>query len=401
MCCLQCCFRTKGTRSSSVLSAPAPLPAPRLSRWSSSNPDTKWRQKLRVLHLFRDLQDKASNCVILPNHPIKEGWDILLLCLILYSGLVVPVEVGFNLAKEVGSPMWCIDATVSLMFLLDLCLNFFTAFDIHGTWETSRRMIASRYLLGWFWVDAPSSIPVEFIELVVKNDNSMLLTELRFIRVLRLVRLARLLKLDTYIARIEEILEVNLRALRLVQLTAKLLFIAHVLACAWAWIALRAEAVGEQSWASAYHEGSDEELSLGARYLDSVYWALTTLTTVGYGDIIPVSRSERVFASFSLLVGGFTFAMLIGEIGTTVASMDQQASLVNEKMEAIKEYLIWRKVPKNLRIRIRRYYEHYYTREPVFDEDTILGGLNPLLQAEVSHGMLTPKSVTQDVATHA
>ena len=57
-------------------------------------------------------------------------------------------------------------------------------------------------------------------------------------------------------------------------------------------------------------------------------------------------------------------------------------------MDAIKEYVSWRELPRDLAVRIRRYYEHYYTRQAVFDEKSILGELNPYLRSEVVEHVL-------------
>ena len=67
------------------------------------------------------------------------------------------------------------------------------------------------------WIDAPASLPVELIEVALPPDmmNASSLALLRFLRMFRLVRLLRLLKIATYVTRLEELLEVGLRASRL------------------------------------------------------------------------------------------------------------------------------------------------------------------------------------------
>jgi len=61
---------------------------------------------------------------------------------------------------------------------------------------------------------------------------------------------------------------------------------------------------------------------LGKKYIASMYWAFTTMTTVGYGDISAVTMSERIFAMLGMLVGGFVFSALIGTISHLFESRD-------------------------------------------------------------------------------
>ena len=47
-------------------------------------------------------------------------------------------------------------------------------------------------------------------------------------------------------------------------------------------------------------------------YLTSLYWAVTTFTTVGFGDITPVSDEERAYTLFMAILG----ALLFGYVST-------------------------------------------------------------------------------------
>jgi CRP-like cAMP-binding protein len=104
---------------------------------------------------------------------------------------------------------------------------------------------------------------------------------------------------------------------------------------------------------------------------------------VGYGDITPTNNLERTYSLFALLLGALVFGYMLSTIGSLVSAIDKQAALSEEKMDEIKEYMRWRRLPRDLVIRMRRYYTYYYSRKTAFDEDSILRGLTPGLRLEV------------------
>ena len=153
---------------------------------------------------------------------------------------------------------------------------------------------------------------------------------------------------------------------------------------------LTASKAGDLNWIQQYNDDLlMDDTPLSEKYVAGIYWAFTTLTTVGYGDIIPSTDSERIFVTFSMMIGALLFAYIVGDIGSLLNTLDRQSALVEEKMDAVKEYLAWRDLPRDLSIRTRRYYEHYYTRRAVFDEEAILGSLNPQLHYEVVQSILS------------
>ena len=113
-------------------------------------------------------------------------------------------------------------------------------------------------------------------------------------------------------------------------------FIAHILGCGWFYV--HALTVGEgPTWLTEYDGGSALEGPLSKQYLYSLYWSLTTMSTVGYGDITPVNDSERAFATMSLVVGALSFAFINGNVVGLLNTLDNQSALVEEKLEAVKE----------------------------------------------------------------
>jgi len=322
-----------------------------------------------------------ANGVVLPTQPWKEIWDLWILGFILYSAVMVPYRICFSAPAE--HYMFWMEQAVTISFIIDVCFSFNTAYMEDERWVISRPKIAIRYLQGWFWIDFPSSLPIEFIDSILEGDSASL-GMLRFLRLFRLLRLLRLLKLGEYIAALEIRFDLNLTFLRICQMLLGLLFLAHLLGCFWFYVAASVGLSPEiVTWVSSYDDGSALDAPPSTQYLYAVYWALTTLTTVGYGDITPTNNPERLYSLLALLTGALVFGYMLSSISSLVAAIDRQAALNEEKMDEVKEYMRWRKLPRDLVIRLRRYYAYYYSRKTAFDEDAILGSLTPALRLEV------------------
>ena len=74
-----------------------------------------------------------------------------------------------------------------------------------------------------------------------------------------------------------------------------------------------------QGWISKYAEKegwneTEKDAELSKRYLTAYYWAVTSLTTVGYGDITAHTNIEKCLAVLVLMSGGVAFGLLCGPL---------------------------------------------------------------------------------------
>jgi voltage-gated potassium channel len=58
--------------------------------------------------------------------------------------------------------------------------------------------------------------------------------------------------------------------------------------------------------------------------LDALWWATTTITTVGYGGIYPLTRAGRLVGGFTMLVGISTFAVVTAKIAELLLAFDRR-----------------------------------------------------------------------------
>jgi hypothetical protein len=91
----------------------------------------------------------------------------------------------------------------------------------------------------------------------------------------------------------------------------------HLAACLWIIFATLYNPNGEfkGTWMEDFPESEDNHKDI---YTISFYWVVSTITTVGYGDISGTNNLERVFCSFLMLVGVISFSFANGSLASII-----------------------------------------------------------------------------------
>ena len=252
-------------------------------------------------------------------------------------------------------------------------------------------MIAQNYLKRWFTVDFLSCVPISYILLITGGNSSF--RHLKMTRVLRLLRIAKMLRLahlKAVIDRYEEELVPIMQSLASLKAVVLTLFISHITACAWYFIGDRRVLVGDDvdqifdpNWTDGFivqHDDPSRNItadSIASKYIVSMYWALTTLTTVGYGDILPITEGERIFTLCMQIVGTIVMAYMTAVLSSIIMSSRVSEQEYTRKMESISEYLRMKRVNLELRKRIRAYFDDLFEHKTALDEAEVLALMPP------------------------
>jgi len=142
---------------------------------------------------------------------------------------------------------------------------------------------------------------------------------------------------------------------------------AHILSCGWLMIF-----------------GVDTRIDDRSNYISSLYWVITTLSTVGYGDIIPVTNLQKLYAIMVQILGYGVFGFVIGKVASVLSKMNPARSRYIKNLDSLRSVVHYRSLPTGLQHRINDYYRFMYEKRLGYDETYFLEGLPDNLQTEVA-----------------
>lgn len=229
----------------------------------ASTEPAPWRDRLRVVIFEADT-------------PAGKTFDVALLWAISFSVVAVMLESVSSIRVQYGDGLRAAEWTFTAMFSVEYVARLSCA---------PRPLRYARSIYGL--VDLMAVIP-SYVSLLVPGSQSLLV-----IRALRLLRIFRVLKLAHLLGEIE-VLSAALSASR-----AKLIvFISTVL--------ILVTILGSTMYLI---EGPESGFSSIPR---SIYWAIVTMTTVGYGDLTPQSIPGQTLAAIVMILGYAIIAVPTG-----------------------------------------------------------------------------------------
>ncbi|MHC4070506.1 MAG: ion transporter [Planctomycetota bacterium] len=302
-------------------------------------------------------------------------WDSIILALIIVSCILVPYQFAFDQPRALTG--FQVLYLIDLLFIVDIVLNCFTTHRHLGVEITDRASCTRHYARRMMLVDILGTLPLDLVAWILIGSGQFLGGSL--VLALRLLRLLRIVRLFVILRRWEAFSWSNPGALRVVKFVVSVLLLMHWLACFWFYSAF-ASGFPTDSWAARANIVDAESI---AQYIRSLYWTITTMTTVGYGDITPTRTVEYVFSAVIMLMGASLYAFIIGSVASLLSSIQAAKNSHWERIDTVTEFLRQRHVPSDIDAKVRNYYEYIWDRYRGLDKNEMLNDLPGPLRLEI------------------
>ena len=335
------------------------------------------RNELRALKNYK-------YCIILPNDCWKIRWDLCISLLIVATAIYTPYRLAYI---DEESTAWVVsELGVDSFFLLDMLFSFFSAYyDATDVLVDARRTIACNYLRGWFWVDFLAVFPVGLIidQTTQVNDLARVARLSRLYRLVKMIKLLRMMRIVKQRGKFQKylsyIFKTSISVERLLVFLTIFLILCHVATCMWYFIA-KLEDFHDQTWVLRYGYEAESPSEL---YLIGFYFTITTITTVGYGDMSGGTFTERIFCIGLMIVGVVSYSFAISSLTSVISSLDSKQAKLKEKLNILNNIRSEYDMDFELYWKLRQslYYDH---SKDMTDKQRLLKELPGNLKVSVS-----------------
>ncbi len=218
-------------------------------------------------------------------------FDIVLLILIVVSILAIMLETVESISLRYGKIFEIIEWTITIIFTIEYLLRI---------WITNNK---KAYIFSFFGIiDFLSAIP-KYLSLFIAGSHFLI-----SLRALRLLRIFKILKLSPFLGESNKLMA----ALRASRQKIMVFLLAVVILTV---------ILGTIMYMVEYEQGSGFD-----NIPRSIYWAIVTLTTVGYGDIAPVTPLGQFIAALIMILGYGIIAVPTGIVTSELHKVEKAST---------------------------------------------------------------------------
>ncbi|XP_037614971.1 LOW QUALITY PROTEIN: cGMP-gated cation channel alpha-1 [Sebastes umbrosus] len=291
---------------------------------------------------------------------------------VMYNWTLIIARASFEELQSDYLTFWfLVDLLCDILYICDMVFRTRTGYLEQGLLVKDEQKLRERYMKSFqFKLDLISMIPTDVMYLVLGLKYPE-------IRLNKLFRFNRMLE---FFQRTETRTNYP-NALRISNLVMYIVIIIHWNACLY-YSFSKAMGFGHDRF--VYPDPADPEFGrLVRKYAYSMYWSTLTLTTIGETPP-PQENMEYFFVVTDFLVGVLIFATIVGNVGSMITNMNAARASFQARIDAIKQYMTFRKVTKDLEKRVIKWFDFLWTNKKAVDEREVLKYLPDKLRAEIA-----------------
>ncbi len=243
-----------------------------------------------------DWQKKLHEVIYEADTPAGKLFDVLLIIFILLSVAVVMLVSVESINKKIGTLLYVSEWFFTIIFTIEYILRVICIKKKTG------------YVLSFFGVIDLLAILPTYLEIFIQSQSAHYLA---IVRIMRVLRIFRILKLTPYLQEANVLVTALKASMRKV-----LVFLSSVV--------VLVTLVGALMF--LIESGENPAYS---SIPQSIYWAIVTITTVGYGDIAPVTNLGQFLASIVMIMGYAIIAVPTGIVSVELNEAYKHKNLSN------------------------------------------------------------------------
>ncbi len=251
-----------------------------------------------------------------------------MMLLILYQFFEIPVLLFFQGEKVLFGET---RMNLKAFLWLDILFELNCAVYKRGELYFSRRVIMKCYLKERCLFDLFSLVPAHYSYVLDSNNREgpfVLQSKTNLLKLLFFFKIVQVSKMFTFLQEMVSFDDFYDGLIALAKLTLKIFYVAHLFSCLWNFAGLYEKSFGNPNWKDISQLQDPRKLSWQREYLYAFYWSITTIITVGYGDISPKNDTEVFVSCVAMLVGCGFFAYGINSLGFIMEKFDTKKKIL-------------------------------------------------------------------------
>ncbi|MCZ4695040.1 hypothetical protein DWB61_09175 [Ancylomarina euxinus] len=295
------------------------------------------------------------------------AWRILVILTVLVQATLLPLDFLFELRFQRWYDM--LDLVITVIYLLDFGENMhrYKRIQKHAVYKD---IYWDTYSSGKFFIsDVLAILPYAFL---FSHPAFQFLRMFKWVKVLRTMHFFQIRNIR------------NTTRSSLWFLLIGTFLVAHWFSCIWLRI-----------------HGFEADISHLDNYIKALYYIVTTLTSVGYGDIVPNGNAEMLFNILLQLTGVGLIAFLVGSVVGLFTKRNPAEQRFTENMEKLRALIHYHDIPSELEKRISDYFTYEWKQKLGYDESELMEslpfGLKNDLQLEFKNRTIKHISIFEGV----